>query len=217
MKSHFLTFILSALFLALAPMGCANPADDTVDAEVGEASGVSDDAVDTAGDEAAMGESMQYTVTEDSKVEWTGSKVTGSHDGTFEDVSGTITVMGGTPEGSKVDVTIDTTTVTSDNDDLTEHLKSADFFDVEQYPEARFVSTSIEPGDDGMYRVTGDLTLHGVTKQITFPADIEVTDSGASASAEFDIRRFDWNINYKGKADDLIRDEVVLRLDLRAE
>ena len=66
------------------------------------------------------------------------------------------------------------------------------------------------------YSVTGTLDLHGVTKNISFPATIEVSDDGVRAQAEFVIKRFDFGIVYPGKADDLIRDEVVIRLDLQA-
>ena len=58
--------------------------------------------------------------------------------------------------------------------------------------------------------------LHGVTKSITFPATIEVGPEQVMARAEFAIKRFDFNIEYKGKADDLIRDDVVIKFDLVA-
>ena len=58
--------------------------------------------------------------------------------------------------------------------------------------------------------------MHGVTKSITFPAAIEMAEGEVRASAEFFVKRFDWNIVYPGKPDDLIRDEVVIRLDLVA-
>ncbi|MCB1055013.1 MAG: YceI family protein, partial [Acidobacteria bacterium] len=95
--------------------------------------------------------------------------------------------------------------------------KSADFFDVETYPTATFHSTGVAAGEtEGTYSVTGDLTLHGVTKQITFPATIAVTDDEVSAQAEFSINRFDFDIKYPGKPDDLIREEVVIGLDINA-
>ena len=71
------------------------------------------------------------------------------------------------------------------------------------------------PQGDG-YEVTGNLELHGVTKSITFPATIVVEDGRITAEAEFFIRRTDFGILYPGKPDDLIRDEVVIRLDLIA-
>ena len=67
----------------------------------------------------------------------------------------------------------------TDTPDLTKHLKTADFFDVAKYPEATFVSTAIKPGGEkgASHTVTDNLTLHGATKSITFPATI-AADSG---------------------------------------
>ena len=81
---------------------------------------------------------------------------------------------------------------------------------------AQFTSQSIVREGTG-YTVTGNLTLHGVTKSITFPASIMVTPEGVTAQSEFVLKRFDWNIEYKGKADDLIRDEVVVTLNIAAK
>lgn len=66
------------------------------------------------------------------------------------------------------------------------------------------------------YDVTGNLTLHGETKSITFPADIQISDDQVKVAAEFFIKRFDFGIQYPGRANDLIRDEVVIRLDITA-
>lgn len=206
--------LVPSLALALALGGglaaCSNPAADAPAAEVGETTAPEATAAGDAGEVAT------YTLTDDSKIEWTASKVTRSHDGTFPDVEGTISLVGGTPEGSSVEVMIDTTAVTSDTEKLTQHLKSADFFDVEAHPEASFRSTSITADGDGTYRVTGDLQMHGVTRQVSFPATIRVEGDTVRAEAEFSIDRYDWEIDYKGAADDLIRDEVLLRFDLRA-
>ncbi|MEM6456020.1 MAG: YceI family protein, partial [Acidobacteriota bacterium] len=142
------------------------------------------------------------------------------HDGGFNTFEGTINLVDGKPESSSVSIVIDTTSMFSDNDNLTEHLKSADFFEVETYPTATFASNSITPVEDGtpdVYDVVGNLTLHGVTKQISFPATITVAGNDVKASAEFSVMRFDYGIEYKGAADDLIRDEVVIKLDIAGE
>ena len=62
--------------------------------------------------------------------------------------------------------------------------------------------------------ITGDLTLHGVTKRISFPATVAVSDAQVQASSEFSINRKDFGINYPGMQDDLIRDLVVIKLSL---
>jgi len=97
-------------------------------------------------------------------------------------------------------------------------LKTADFFDVAKFPEATFVSTSIKAGGENgaTHTVTGNLTLHGVTKSITFPATISVTGGVATVDANFAINRKDFGINYPGAQDNLIRDDVVMKLTIHA-
>jgi polyisoprenoid-binding protein YceI len=98
-----------------------------------------------------------------------------------------------------VDLDIDTTSLwTEVGDKLTNHLKSPDFFEVRRYPTAHFESTKIVPGS-GMHQVTGKLTLHGVTKEISFPAKVEVGGSGLTLRSEFTIDRTDFGINYDSK------------------
>ncbi|HVS04055.1 MAG TPA: YceI family protein [Thermoanaerobaculia bacterium] len=204
----------AALLLGLLPLAAACAPDPTADAPAARVEAAGAEPAPATG--AAQEESVPYTFAAESKVEWAASKVTRSHDGGFEDVAGTIHLVAGDPARSSVDVLIDTRSIYSDTERLTGHLKSADFFEVETYPEARFTSTSITRQEVGAYSVTGDLTLHGVTRRLTFPATIAVADDTVTAEAEFSIRRFDWDIKYKGAADDLIRDDVLLRFDLVA-
>jgi polyisoprenoid-binding protein YceI len=167
---------------------------------------------------ATKGEALTLTG-DNSKVEFTGSKVTGKHDGGFKSFTGTIDLVNAKPEESGVTVEIDAKSVYSDADGLTKHLQSADFFDVEKYPKASFSSTKIVPDaakGAGNYTVTGDLDLHGQTKSVTFPAKITVTDAEVAVDAEFSINRKDFGIVYAGKTDDLIRDDVVIRLNLKS-
>ena len=207
MKRSLPFSVLCGLFLLLA-MGCANPADDAPDATVSEP------APEPAPEQTVA--TTDYALSADSSIGFVGAKVTGSHDGGFNSFEGKVSVAGGAAAGSSVEVVIDTTSLWSDNDNLTNHLKSADFFDVETYPTATFKSTAIDANDDGSHTVTGNLELHGVTKQISFPAEIVVSDLGFTALAEFSINRMDFDIKYAGKPDDLIRDEVLIKLDLRS-
>ncbi len=196
-------------FLALAATGCADPAADAPDAVVEEPAAAPAPAAEEPVDAA------DFNLSEDSTIGFVGSKVTGSHEGGFKSFTGSVSVTGGTPEGSSVEVTIDTTSLWADNEKLAGHLKSADFFAVENHSTASFTSTEIVAAEGG-YTLTGNLDLHGVTKQISFPATIEVGDGGFTASAEFSINRFDFGIVYAGRADDLIREEVLIKLDLRS-
>jgi polyisoprenoid-binding protein YceI len=198
--------ILSGLILLTA---CHDPAADTSRAKTGEAAQVASPA-------AAQGQ--KYLITpQNSKVEFIGSKVTGKHNGSFGDFSGQVDYAG-SPENSRVTITIKTESITTDTPDLTKHLKTADFFDVAKFPEATFVSTAIKAGGDkgATHTVTGNLTMHGVTRAITFPATINVTPDAATVESSFSINRKDFGINYAGAADNLIRDDVVLALHVRA-
>jgi polyisoprenoid-binding protein YceI len=150
-----------------------------------------------------------------SKIEFIGSKVTGSHDGGFNEFSGKFRVADGQLADKGIDVVIQTDSLWSDNNRLTGHLKNEDFFDVAKYPTAKFASTAVEHSSDGAM-ITGDLTLHGVTKSITFPAQVQVSDNGVSLKSEFSLNRFDFDIKYPGKQDDLIRKEVVIKLEINA-
>ncbi len=210
MRSRFL-FLLLAI-LALAAAGCADPAADAPDAVVEEPAA---EPAPAPAPEEAMAADV-YGLSEDSTIGFVGSKVTGSHEGGFKSFTGTVSVVGGTPEGSSVEVTIDTTSLWADSEKLAGHLKSADFFDVATHPSASFQSTEIAAGEDGTYTLTGNLDLHGVTKQISFPATIEVGEGGFTAKADFSINRMDFGIVYAGRADDLIREEVLIKLDLRS-
>lgn len=202
-SSAILTILLTALFVC----SCSNPATNQPKA-------VTSDAAPTSSTSAG-GE--KYRITPDtSKITFVGSKVTGKHDGGFEKFSGTID-YNGKPETSKVTITIDTNSITTDTPDLTKHLKTADFFDVAKFPEAKFESTAIKPGGDkgATHTVTGNLTLHGVTKSVTFPANIVVAPDAITVDSTFAINRKDFGINFAGASDNLIRDDVVLTLKTR--
>ena len=143
-------------------VGCSNPADDKPVAEVGEAE-------EPALEPSSGGRTL--SITNGSAVTWIGSKVTGSHEGGFKNVSGELSLDGNDVETLSVSISIDVDSLYSDNERLTGHLKSADFFDVETYPTATFTSTEIRQEGDG-YVMVGNLNLHGITKSISFPVDI---------------------------------------------
>jgi polyisoprenoid-binding protein YceI len=183
--------------------GCGNPAEDKPEAKVGAATH----------EDTPMAKGTAYAFLEESKIDFIGSKVTGQHHGGFTAFQGSMNLVDNDPTKSSVEITIDTTSLWADNDRLTGHLKSPDFFDVASHPQATFQSTAIVKDGDA-YTVTGNLQLHGVTKSISFPAAIAVGNDQVVVNSEFFIKRFDFGIAYKGKADDLIRDEVVIKLSM---
>ena len=151
-----------------------------------------------------------------SSIGFRGVKVTGGHDGGFHDYAGVVTVSDTAVTG--VDLTIRTPSIWTDTERLTNHLRSDDFFEVERFPEATFVSSQIVRADTAgaTHLVTGNLTMHGVTQAITFPATIARTADGATAKASFVIDRTQWGIVYKGQADDLISNDVTISFDVTA-
>jgi len=159
---------------------------------------------------APAGDSLPLKA-EGSTVGFVGAKVTGSHDGGFKSFKGGLTVSDGQPTATTV--TIDMASAFADHPKLSKHLISDDFFDVAQFATASFTSSSIAASDTG-FTVTGALDFHGQSNEITFPATIAVTDGGATAKAEFTIDRQQWGVAYPGKPDDLIKDDVLIKLDL---
>lgn len=152
---------------------------------------------------------------------FTGAKITRSHDGALSGWTGSVVMDGEKLTGLTMNVQVGT--LQTDSPKLDEHLKSADFFDVSRWPTATFTSTSIQagaPADSKLpganAQVTGDLTLRDVTRSVTFPAVIEVNLTVVKAHTEFFINRKDFGIVYPGKPDDLIKDEVVIRVDFTA-
>jgi polyisoprenoid-binding protein YceI len=119
---------------------------------------------------------------------------------------------------SQVEVTVDTTTLDTRNDSRDKDVKGGDYLDVAKYPTMTFKSTRITSAGEGKLKLTGDLTLHGVTKEVTF--DVEgptaaITDPwknlrrGASATAK--INRHDFGVNGGGS---FVGDEITIAIDL---
>ncbi len=230
MRRHFL-FGPLALLLTLVLAGCENPADSKPEAITGpaqpETSAPADpgNASATAPAETAAASpadvsnssALAFSNANGSTINFVGSKLTGSHDGGFKVFHGSVELASDRPEIVKISADIDMDSLWSDADKLTAHLKTPDFFDVPKYPKATFVTTEIKPGGDkdATHTITGNLTLHGVTKSITFPATLSVTDGEATIRSEFFIKKSDFGMTYGGPGN-VIRDEVVIKLDVKA-
>ncbi len=215
-------FLSAALGAAWLTTGCSNPADDSTAAVVTDAVALPADPTDAAVETTAATTEGSATslplLSAASTIAFVGSKVTGSHEGGFKAFEGTVELGSDSPSVTGIKAVIDMDSTWSDNDKLTGHLKAPDFFDVAKFPKAEFISTSItEGGEKGAsHTITGNFTLHGVTKSISFPATIQVEDGSATITSDFFINRKDFGIEYSGKTDDLIRDEVVIKLALKA-
>lgn len=201
-----LTAAIVALVLPLVLVACAD-VGDAAEAETGEKVDVSTE----------VGDATYNIDPATSSVDWVGAKVTLAHDGGFEKFAGTLDVTDGNL--SKVVVDIETPSIFSDDEKLTGHLMSPDFFNVETYPTARFEASTFEPYDSvGVtHMVTGNLTMLDQTKSIRFPANITVGENEVRATADFIIDRTNWGIVYPGMQDDLIRNDVRIKLDVNAK
>jgi polyisoprenoid-binding protein YceI len=141
--------------------------------------------------------------------------------GRFAKFSGTIKVDTADISKSSVEVTIDAASINTDNEARDKHLKSADFFDVEKFPTITFKSTAVKEVAKGKLEVTGALTMHGVTKTVTFPITNAGTQPGpkpGTVMAGFidgalTINRQDYGVAY-GKG--IVGDEVTISLNVEA-
>ena len=209
-----------ATLAALALSACAeNPADSVPKAEISAPAAIVEKtaAVTPAGTPAASAGAL-VIAPDTSKVEFIGSKVTGSHSGGFKAFNGTAELTPDKSALASIKVDIDMNSTWADDEKLTGHLKAPDFFDVAKFPKSTFETTEIKPGGDkgATHTITGNLILHGVTKAITFPAKVEFKDDGVTITSEFAINRKDFGIVYGGQTDNLIRDEVVIKLNVKA-
>ncbi len=93
-----------------------------------------------------------------------------------------------------VNVEIQTESLTTPIGNLTTHLKSPDFFDVREYPTAKFESTSIAADASGQQTITGNLTMLGTTKEVSFPAEVTINGQGLMLKSQFTIDRTDWGM-----------------------
>ncbi|MDX9769385.1 MAG: YceI family protein [Tenuifilaceae bacterium] len=173
-----------------------------------------------------------------SKVEWLGTKPTGTHYGTLSIKEGSLFVKDGELTGG-VFVLDMTSIVVLDIDDpkmnenLVGHLKSADFFLVDSFPTATFKfstvtplesSTEVEGKVNPTHRIEGNLTMRGITRRVNFPAKIKIDEQGISAKTpQFVINRTEWNVNYGSKSvfanlkDNFIHDEIGITITIRTE
>ena len=144
--------------------------------------------------------------------------------GNFGDFKGTVTVDREAPAKSAVEFTISAASINTGSEDRDKHLRSADFFDVAQYPEITFKSTKIEPTKTkDLYNVTGNFSFHGVTKQITLPVTFLgfAKDPWGNERAGFElqttINRKDYNMTWNKTLDQggmLLSDDVKIDINL---
>jgi polyisoprenoid-binding protein YceI len=144
--------------------------------------------------------------------------------GEFTEFEGTLEI-GDDLSTAKAYGTVKVQSVSTSEPQRDEHLRSPDFFDAAQYPELRFESTSVEALDDEEFRITGKLTIHGVTNEIVLHADIQGTDIdpwgnervGLEITGQLSRGDYDMKFNQAlGSGNMLVADKVKLALDISA-
>jgi polyisoprenoid-binding protein YceI len=145
--------------------------------------------------------------------------------GRFQKVSGNIVWDETNPAASSVEATIDATSITTHDEKRDGHLASADFFEVEKYPTITFKSTKVEAKHSDEFKVTGDLTMHGITKEVTL--EVEYNGSGknpwgmtvAGFTAKTSINRKDYGLNWNVALETggmLVSDKINITLEVEA-
>ncbi|MCK9480624.1 MAG: YceI family protein [Bacteroidia bacterium] len=223
MKKVFLIGFAAVLFAA-----CSSNTNQVAATEAGEVAQVEETALTLNID------------TQQSGIEWLGAKFLGkTHNGTINLSGGTVSIEDGKVVAG--DFTADMNTIKNldlpaegeyNQEKLEGHLKSDHFFDVAKFPTSTFHITSVEVVQDdsgNTHKISGNLTIKGVAKQVTFPAKVDFSENGFKASATFVINRLDWGVTYdeegiknfldgvvkKGK-DDFVKNELEIKVNLVA-
>ena len=170
----------------------------------------------------------------DSKVNWTGKKPGGAHEGFVSLASGELNVDNNEIKGGSFVIDLGSIVNTDLKDEnmngkLIGHLKSADFFDVAKFPTARFEITKVTKlsgnaatrAPKSTHNIEGNLTMKGITKKVSFDASINMLNGKLTASSlPFTIDRTQWGVNYQSKSifaelkDQFIYDDITLTVDL---
>ncbi|WP_298133532.1 YceI family protein [Micropruina sp.] len=144
--------------------------------------------------------------------------------GSFNEVAGTATLDGANPSASTLSVTMQAASVDTRSEGRDAHLRSADFFDAEKYPEITFTGTDFAVDGD-VITVTGDLTIKGVTHSVTVPFEFQgaATDPFGNQRIGFEgsvvVNRKDWNLNWNAALEAggvLVSEKVTLELEVSA-
>jgi polyisoprenoid-binding protein YceI len=145
--------------------------------------------------------------------------------GRFTDYAGTIQVDRAKPESSSVEFTIQATSIDTSEPKRDGHLRTADFFDVANHPTITFKSTSVKPNGKDSYLVTGDFTMHGVTKQITLPVTVlgegkdPMGNEKMGLETSITLNRKDYGLNWNRALETggvLVGDEVKVQISIEA-
>jgi polyisoprenoid-binding protein YceI len=185
---------------------------------------------DAAEEILLVGDKQLTADLQESYVEWMGSKPTGTHDGTVNVLEGTVELQDGNLVGGRFVLDMASIKVLDiedpeTNEQLRSHLVHEDFFHVDSFPHATFVITGVESvtGKGVTHRLTGNLTMKGITRSIAFDADVHTDEEVFKATTpQFILNRADWNVRYGSRTffndlkDNFVHDDIGLKINLKA-
>jgi polyisoprenoid-binding protein YceI len=136
---------------------------------------------------------------------------TRSTDGTFSGLKGTVNFSPDQLESSQIDISIDASSINTGNKKKDEHANSSDWLDTEKYPEILFTSKSFKK-DNEQITVTGDLTLHGVTKSVSVP--FTYSDGDGTFKGSFVVNRSDYGVTGVGMKAKFVGEEIEITFNI---
>ena len=149
-----------------------------------------------AGSAPAKAESLRFRIQpEASEITFRATSRLMNAEGTFGRFSGDVVADPARPTGARISLTIEAASLDTGIGMRDNHLRSADFFDIERFPTIAFQSVRVETAGRRA-TVTGSLTLHGVTREIAVPVDVQITETALVASGEFIVNRGEYAMNY---------------------
>jgi len=211
MKNNLLR-LLTIVLLSITVINCKNKTEDAT----------------VNNNETAMITTKQNAVKydviiEESTIEWQGFKPTGSHSGTISIGDGTFNISDGNIKSGTFLIDMSSIKESKGSVRLEGHLKSADFFDVEKFPNSSFEITGLTEVD-GNYILSGNLMIKDKTNNISFPVSFSSEDDSYTISSDvFTIDRSKWEIRYKSKSffndlkDKFINDDIELKITVKAK
>lgn len=149
-----------------------------------------------AGSAPARAESLRFRIQpEASEITFRATSRLMNAEGHFGRFSGDVVADPAGPTGARINLTIDAASLETGIEMRDKHLRSADFFDIERFPIIAFQSVRVEAAGRRA-TVMGRLTLHGVTREIAVPVDVQITETALVASGEFIVNRGEYAMNY---------------------
>lgn len=210
MSQRIVLVVCGVLGLSAQLLGCkGSKALDPTD-------GVPKATIADARTEPSVGTPRYEFSDKDSSIQFVGSNLAATQEGKFTSFRGSIAAPDSDPAHATVSLSVDVASIQTASADLTKHLLSADFLDAAKYPTLKFTSTAISPDKAG-YRIDGVFEMHGIKKQISFPAELTLEPNAPTAKAQFALDRQAFDVSFKGAPDNLIRDHVLVRFDIKAK